>query len=338
MSEPAPARLPMPLGQGVTFARLLQQARRLQMHHAVLIEGQQGAGKSTIADWLAAALLCRSELDPDTPCGICRDCRRVAAGQHPDVHVIARAADEQQVEEFGGSVHVIRIDQVRAVQVALGRAAVEGRARVVVIRDAHTMEEETQNALLKTLEEPGPDTFLVVETARPEQMLPTIRSRAQRLGVRPLDDAPLRAELRRRLPTAGNLQERAIALAGGSLGRALQVCTEQAVRLHDLVSAMLAGNNPLRAVATARAALEGATGRTQAVAQARLFLALLAAELRLRLQRHLADADAGAYVAGHPEPWATLLEHTLAAHQDLDLRIPPDQVLTACLLQCDAAP
>lgn len=337
MSASAPARLPMPLGQGVAFARLLRQARRLQMHHAVLIEGQSGVGKSTVADWLAAALQCRSDLDPDTPCGMCRDCRRIAAGQHPDVHVIARAADDDEAEELGGSVHVIKIDQVRGVQAALGRAAVEGRARVVAIRDAQTMEEETQNALLKTLEEPGADTFLLVETSRPEQMLPTIRSRAQRLGVRPLDEATLRAELRRRLPQAVTVHERAIALAVGSLGKALQACTEQAVRLHDLVSAVLAGTNKLRAVATARAALEGATGRTAALAQARMFVSLLAAEARLRLQRHLAADGDEVYVPRQPEPWATLLEHTLAAHQDLDLRIPPDQVLTACLLQCEAS-
>ncbi len=61
------ARLQMPLGQGEAFARWLGQARALRLPHGFLVEGARGSGKSTVIDWLAAALLCPSELDRDGP-------------------------------------------------------------------------------------------------------------------------------------------------------------------------------------------------------------------------------------------------------------------------------
>lgn len=325
-----------PLGQGAALSHWLRRARRLDLPHALVVEGAHGAGKTTVLQWLTAALQCPSELDPDEPCGVCRTCSRIAAGRHPDVHVVDRAHDEDDKKEHKKSFYVIKVDQVRQAQETLLRHAVEGRARVLVIADADSMEEPAQNALLKTLEEPGVRSFVLLEARRPEELLPTVRSRVQRLRVLPLDDATLRRELVQRIPARAEHHDTAIRLANGSLGRALDACTERAVQLHDLVRAVLATTNGLRPLATASAVLQGARELRAAGDAARTFLWLLRAELRARCSG-LAAASADSYPAAAAEPWTTWLESTLAAERDLDLLIPPEQVLTACLLDLRSA-
>jgi DNA polymerase III subunit delta' len=327
----ARARLERPLGQGKALQHWQQRARRLLLPHALVVEGSRGVGKTVVMQWLTAALLCPSELDEDAPCGVCRTCTRIAAGLHPDVHLVDRAQDEQDKEENKKSYYVIKVDQVRQAQTHLLRHAVEGRGRVLLIADADCMEEEAQNALLKTLEEPGSATFLLLETTRPEQLLPTVRSRVQRLRVLPLDEATIARELLRRFPNQSSRVPDALAVAHGSLGLAALACTERAVQIHDLVHAVLAGNKGLRPVAIARAVLEGTSQRWQELPEARLFLWLLRSEVRRRRDALAAEAVAS-YPSWSADPWTTWLELTLAAERDLDLLIPPDQVLTACLV------
>jgi DNA polymerase-3 subunit delta' len=319
--RPTPKLAP-PLGQGRLFLALVAAARRLELHHAVVVSGAPGAGKSTAARWLAAALLCPSDHDAMAPCGACRTCRRVATGNHPDLHLLALLEDKRE----------IAVDQVRDLQAALLRAPVEGRARAVLIDPAAALNEEGQNALLKTLEEPGPATFLLLCTSRPEQLLPTVRSRCQRLVLRGLDPALLQRELSARTNAPAPVQQRALELADGSLGRALAACTERTVQLHDLVLEMLTGAKRLRPMATARSVLEGSDGRAGAVLCAREFLQLLAGEARARLQRSLADAAGGSYREPPSEPWVSVLESALVGAQDLDLQIPPDQAVAGALL------
>lgn len=334
--EPPPAREPAatlvrPIGQGAAFEQFERQGRRLDLPHAIVIEGARGAGKTTALAWLAAALQCPSELDQHTPCGVCRTCRRIAGNTHPDVQRIERAKDDEERKEEKKSFLVITISQVREVQQWLARLPVEGRARVLLIADADTMEEEAQNALLKTLEEPGTNTFLLLEARRPEQLLPTVRSRAQRLRLLGLDDKVIRSELARRIPERSAHFDAAVAVAGGSLGRALHACTEHAVQIHDLVRTALATTKGLRPIATARAVLDGVQERREETEAARTFLWLLRAELCRRRDALAADG-AGAYRGPASEPWTTWLELALAAERDLDMRIPPEQVLAACLV------
>jgi DNA polymerase-3 subunit delta' len=334
-ATPSP-RLQRPLGQGPALAAWLRRARRLDLPHALVVEGGRGIGKTTVLQWLAAALLCPSELDTDEPCGVCRTCTRIAAGVFPDLHLVDRAHDEDDRKDNKKSFYVIKVDQVRGAQLLLSRHAVEGRARVLLIADADAMEEPAQNALLKTLEEPGVATFLLLEAQKPEDLLPTVRSRVQRLRVLPLDEATMRHELQQRIPARRDHHETALQLAAGSLGRALLACTEHAVQLHDLVRALLATTNGLRPLATANAVLQDQKELRTSIEAARTFLWLLRSELRRRRDA-LAAAESAAYPPSSAEPWTTWLESTLAAERDLDLLIPPEQVLTACLLDCRGA-
>ncbi|MCK5940562.1 MAG: hypothetical protein KAI24_01235, partial [Planctomycetes bacterium] len=111
-----------------------------------------------------------------------------------------------------------------------------------------------------------------------------------------------------------------------------KAATEQAVQLHDLVRAWFATTQNLRPIATAQAALQGATEKREEADAARMFLWLLRAEVRRQRDALAASADAS-YPAATLEPWTTWLERTLQAERDLERMIPPEQVLAACLVQ-----
>ena len=236
---------------------------------------------------------------------------------------ILRPPDQKQV---------IPVESVRELQDTLQLAAVEARARVVILDPADALGEEGQNTLLKTLEEPGPATYLLLCTSRPELLLATVRSRCERLTVRGLPRERIAQELSAR--SVGTLahQERALGMAQGSLGRAISACTEQTVQLHDLVLATLNSAKELRPLTTARNVLEGAEGRAEAVARARAFLRICATEASTRLEHGIASGADETYPAAASEPWVSVLELALLALQDLELQIPADQVIAGALL------
>ncbi len=137
----------------------------------------------------------------------------------------------------------IVVDQVRDLtDHRLARKRFEGRGRVVVIDPADAMNPSAQNALLKTLEEPPDDTTLVLVSAAPDRLLPTVRSRCARVAFGPLPEA----FLVERLLAAGRTSEEArlaASLAGGSLGRALAL-DARALREREEAVASLAALDP----------------------------------------------------------------------------------------------
>jgi DNA polymerase III delta' subunit len=316
------ASLRLPIGQGAFFLRMVVAARAMRIHHAVILSGAQGTGKSTIARWLAAALMCPSDHDVEAPCGVCRHCRRIASGIHPDLHLL-RPLDQKLITS---------VEQVRELQDTLKLSLVEARARVVLIDPCEALNEEGQNTLLKTLEEPSAGTFIVLCTSRPEQLLPTVRSRCEQKTVRGMTNERIAQELLARNVTPFSHHERAIRLAHGSLGRALDACTERTVHIHDLVLATFADSKALRPLSMARNLLEGSDGRADAVVRVRLYLQLCAGEAGARMQHKLASGAQGSYPPTASEPWASVLELALLGLQDLELQIPADQVTAGVLL------
>ena len=144
--------------------------------HAVLLAGPANVGKTTLAMDLAAGLLC---LDPDRarrPCRACLACRKVDRGVHPDVHRVGP-------EGPGGQ---IRIAAARALGADLALLPAEGRRRIAIVTSAERLNEDAQNALLKTLEEPPARVVIVLCVADEERILPTVRSRCVRLFLAPL--------------------------------------------------------------------------------------------------------------------------------------------------------
>ena len=152
-----------------SFIQLSNRIAAAKLHHALLIQGPAGLGKSSFALQLAQLLLCKQRQGHKV-CGQCQSCLLNAASTHPDLHVVE--SDKQ-----------IGVDQIREAIKKLVSSAHMSGAKVLIIYHAHTMTESSANALLKTLEEPTANTFLLLTTDKPERILPTIKSRCEKLAL-----------------------------------------------------------------------------------------------------------------------------------------------------------
>jgi len=196
------------VGQDVVLRALATATERGRLPHALLFAGPQGVGKATTALVLAQALNC-SVAGPTDACGECRSCGKVARGIHPDFHWI------------GPSPRIIKIGQVRDIIGAVGYRPHEGKRRVIVVDEAHTMQGPAQNAFLKTLEEPPASTTLILVTAAPGSLLPTVRSRCQTLRFSRVGQDAVREYLETRAGVPANEAQLRAALTPGSIGGAL---------------------------------------------------------------------------------------------------------------------
>ena len=178
---------------------------------SLIFAGPEGVGKRLVALAVAQRLNCLTAAPgADDACGTCSACRRVASGTHPDVLTI------QGVSTLGEK----KVDAVRDQISSASYRPFEGRRRVFIIDDADALQPVVQNALLKTLEEPTPSSQFILVTARPEGLLPTVRSRCPQLrfGRLDLDDVAALLVARQDMPA---LAAREIAFAAdGSAGRA----------------------------------------------------------------------------------------------------------------------
>lgn len=147
------------------------------LSHAYLITGGREESRSAYTQRLAEAYLCEGE---QPPCGRCRQCRKAAAGAHPDLARITLMEGKRE----------ITVDQARTLRTDVYIRPNEGKRKVYVIDPADNMNPTAQNALLKVLEE-GPQyaAFLLV-TAEPGRMLETIRSRCEQIVLPPEEELP----------------------------------------------------------------------------------------------------------------------------------------------------
>ena len=203
----------MPFCDIVGHKKQLEALRRSlsgnRLHHAYLFVGPDGVGKKTVALSLAAAIHC-AEKDDDF-CGQCKVCLSVSHGHHPDVWTVAPQTGKRE----------LTIHQIRELHRRLEFRSFSGKGKVVVIDSAHLMNYPTQNAFLKTLEEPPGDSLLILVANSAGALLPTLRSRCLSLSFAslPLDDMANVLASRRGLPLE---EARTLAaLAMGSLGEAL---------------------------------------------------------------------------------------------------------------------
>jgi DNA polymerase-3 subunit delta' len=157
-------------GQALAVKLLKKAISTGKIAHSYLFYGPQGVGKEYAAREFAKVLNC-PEKSGDS-CDKCSSCNRIGQNKHPDIMWVSP----------GGKSRVIKIEQIRKIQDFLSWKPYEGKVKVCVVIDAHTLKIEAGNALLKTLEEPPKNSVLILVTDSPELLLPTIRSRMQ--GVR----------------------------------------------------------------------------------------------------------------------------------------------------------
>ncbi len=201
------------LGHEDVLRRLWGALERDALHHAYLFEGPEGVGKKTVAVRLAMAANCTGP-PGGRPCGVCPTCRQIQAGTHPDVVLLTPEADS--------ATPIVKVDQVREIVRLATFHRYSARRRFILVDPAEALPPAAANALLKTLEEPPAGTgFILIATHAPS-LLPTIRSRCQRVRFSAVDEAVLVPWLAARDvadPTA---------VARGALG-----CPGRALRMAD---------------------------------------------------------------------------------------------------------
>ncbi len=283
---------------------------------AILLSGIEGCGKARLAHELAQLLVCPRR-PPDGPaCGDCRDCQAVAKRVHPDVKAVDAAYQAALREEEAAKQRSLRVDTIRHLRRDMELKSLLGGWKVAVIEDAHTLEIEAANALLKILEEPPPKTLWLLVTSQRDRIPKTVLSRCFQLRCSPLPDEAVAAILAAQGVDAGRARELA-ALCEGSASRALELSRREgwpAALTQGPLGPIAAGDSLPKELYLARAEAE---------------LALFALGQRLRLRPLSGEADFEAV----DRPLRELAELRRALRANAD----PRAVLTLAALETQGA-
>ena len=225
--------------------RAVEDEERLS--HAYLFAGPEHVGRATTARRFAQALNCSSE--DERPCGACRSCRLIAENKHPDVEWLGVGGicnESEHRDHSADNSRDIRICQVRRLERVVSRTTVEARYRVIIVDPAEALTVEAANAFLKTLEEPAPNTVLVLINAHEEALRETVRSRCRRVAFSGVPRQAIERALAERWSAEPEQASRLARLAQGRLGWAVAALQDERLlidREHtiDDIEATLAG-------------------------------------------------------------------------------------------------
>ena len=220
--------------QQVPIRLMRNVLQRGRIPHGMLLWGPEGVGKALAAREMAKAVNCRTLADD--ACDTCLSCRKVMSGNHPDIAVIAPTKKSR----------IIDVEAVDGINEMASLRPMEGGWRVFILQEAERMGLPAQNHFLKMLEEPPGNSLFLLVTEHPGVLLPTIRSRCQRLRFGALRPATVKQLLlaQRDLPEA--LAESYSALAQGQMTRALGlVDSDRRAVVLDVTARLAAGEDPL---------------------------------------------------------------------------------------------
>jgi len=244
--QPHPRETYELVGQGDALARASRAIRSGRPPQGWLLAGEPGIGKATLAYRIARYLLRYGATDagpldlyvaPEDATS-----RRIEAQAHPGLLVLRRPWDEKNKRLKS----VITVDEIRRLGEFFGFKSASGGWRVALIDSADELNEESENALLKNLEEPPANSLVILVSHAPGRLLPTIRSRVSRLDLKPLDENLLNEWLARMATDVASEERDILArFADGSLGLALRLAGEEGTQLARDAEALLAtGSEP----------------------------------------------------------------------------------------------
>ena len=193
---------------------LRSSIQREAVAHAYLFTGPQGTGKTTAALAFAAALNCNSPTGDGDACGECLSCLRTQSGNDADIQLIAPDGNQT------------KIDQMQEMIKSLNYAPLYGRYKVLIVEQADTLNASSENCILKILEEPPAYAVLILLSANPNSLLPTIRSRCMTVRFRRANPEEIEKALRGCCSLSED--EISVVAAGsqGSIGRAIRMASD----------------------------------------------------------------------------------------------------------------
>lgn len=197
------------LGHKEEIENLKRSIASSTISHSYLFLGKEGIGKKTVAEEFAKTLLCKKEgLEP---CGVCSSCYKFDSGNHPDFKLI-------EAEK-----NIIKKSQIDEIVSAVKTAPFESKRKIFIIDDAHLMNKESMNGLLKTLEEPADFLNMILVSSQEDKFLPTILSRCQKISFSPLSEEEVYSYISENYQLLDRDYRLISKLSKGSLGLAISL-------------------------------------------------------------------------------------------------------------------
>ena len=214
---------------------LQSSVRKNRISHAYLFSGPEGVGKKLVAIGFAKLINCAKRETENLDCE-CVSCTKIERGLNPDVLVFGYPGEK-----------TIKVGHVRQdIERLIHLAPYENPYKVFIIDDAQRMNFNAQNAFLKTLEEPPPNSVIILITTLADLLMPTIRSRCQSVVFQPLETKEVVRFLEKEKP-GGNDPELVSRISGGSISRALNTDEEYLRKRTEYIGCVMAvdGKKPL---------------------------------------------------------------------------------------------
>ena len=317
-------------GHDAVTSKFLQTFNKGRLHHAWMLTGPKGIGKATLAYNIAKFLLIQEastnhvfnqeiqkstlEISNKNPI-----LRRIRAGSEPGLYVLRRPLDEKTAK----LKNVITVDAVRELRSFFSLSTTGNGRRIVIVDCVDDMNNNAANALLKLLEEPPKNAVLILVTHQPSRILPTIRSRCQKLACAPLSATDLQSAFEAALPDV-IFDGRFATLAMGSVGRALQLALNEGIDTYSQI-VDLCINLPkidrtklLKLANSYNRTAEGKFDQLQVLVN--IFLA------RMALSPFSQDSN-GQAISGEKEIFARLCPDQFAAHQWANMQLELSQTV-----------
>jgi len=196
------------IGQDQIRDHLKNAIEQDKVSHAYIIVGEKYSGKEFIARIVAQALLCEGE--SEIPCGKCHSCVQALSDNNPDIIYVTHAKP-----------NIIGVDDIREqVNKDIVIKPYGGKKKIYIINEAEKMNQQAQNAILKTFEEPPEYAVIFLLTTNIEELLPTIRSRAVALNMKPVSDELVKKYLMEQIKVPDYKADVCVAFSRGNLGKA----------------------------------------------------------------------------------------------------------------------